>query len=102
MNYKMISADDHLDLQYLPTNLWTERLPKALCDRAPHIEDRDGNSMWVCDGEAWGRWAGTGGTAPGGYGPGWRGGASHVRACGRHGDHRSSPAHRPSRPTTTG
>ena len=59
MNYKMISADDHLDLQYLPTNLWTERLPKALRDRAPHIEDRDGNSMWVCDGEAWGRWAGT-------------------------------------------
>ena len=45
MNYKMISADDHLDLQYLPTNLWTERLPKVLRDRAPHIEDRDGNSM---------------------------------------------------------
>ena len=36
MNYKMISADDHLDLQYLPTNLWTERLPKVRRDRAPH------------------------------------------------------------------
>jgi len=59
MDYKMISADDHLDLQYLPTNLWTERLPKALRDRAPHIEERDGGSVWVCDGEVWGRWAGT-------------------------------------------
>ena len=29
MDYKMISADDHLDLQYLPTDLWTKHLPKA-------------------------------------------------------------------------
>jgi hypothetical protein len=41
MDYQMISADDHLDLQYLPTNLWTERLPKALRDCAPHIEERE-------------------------------------------------------------
>ena len=59
MNYKMISADDHLDLQYLPTNLWTERLPKVRRDRAPHIEEREGGAVWVCDGEVWGRWAGT-------------------------------------------
>jgi uncharacterized protein len=59
MDYQMISADDHLDLQYLPTNLWTGRLPKALRDRAPHIEEREGGAVWVCDGEVWGRWAGT-------------------------------------------
>ncbi len=59
MDYKMISADDHLDLQYLPPTLWTERLPKALRDRAPHTEERDGGSVWICDGEVWGRWAGT-------------------------------------------
>jgi len=35
MDYRMISADDHLDLQYLPADLWTSRLPTALRDRAP-------------------------------------------------------------------
>jgi hypothetical protein len=41
VDYEMISADDHLDLQYLPTDLWTERLPQSLRDRAPHVADRD-------------------------------------------------------------
>jgi len=36
----MISADDHIDLGYLPRDLWTERLPRALRERAPHVEDR--------------------------------------------------------------
>jgi uncharacterized protein len=59
MDYKMISADDHLDLQYLPTDLWTKRLPRALRERAPHVEERNGGPVWFCDGEVWGRWAGT-------------------------------------------
>jgi len=59
MDDKMISADDHLDLQYLPTDLWTKRLPRALHERAPHVEERDGGAVWVCDGAVWGRWAGT-------------------------------------------
>ena len=42
----MISADDHLDLQYLPTDLWTKRLPQSLRDRAPHVENRNGGSVW--------------------------------------------------------
>ena len=28
MDYTLISADDHLDLQYLPSDLWTARLPQ--------------------------------------------------------------------------
>jgi predicted TIM-barrel fold metal-dependent hydrolase len=59
VDYKMISADDHLDLQYLPVDLWTARLPKSLRVRAPHVEERDGRSVWVCDGQVWGGWAGT-------------------------------------------
>jgi predicted TIM-barrel fold metal-dependent hydrolase len=55
----MISCDDHLDLQYLPKDLWLSRLPKSLIDRAPHVEERDGRSVWVCDGVTWGAWAGT-------------------------------------------
>lgn len=54
MEYKMNSADDHIDLGYLPRDLWTERLPKSLRDRAPHVEDRgEKGEYWVCDGETW-------------------------------------------------
>jgi predicted TIM-barrel fold metal-dependent hydrolase len=59
MDHKLISCDDHLDLQYLPADLWTERLPAKLRDRAPRVEERDGRLVWVCEGDVWGRWAGT-------------------------------------------
>jgi uncharacterized protein len=55
---KLISCDDHLDLGQLPADLWTVRLPASLRDRAPHIEERDGLAVWVCDGKVWGSWAG--------------------------------------------
>src|SRR5215467_10714370 len=54
LEYAMISADDHIDLGYLPKDLWTERLPASLRDRAPHVEDRgEKGEYWVCDGETW-------------------------------------------------
>lgn len=52
----MISADDHIDLGYLPKDLWTERLPNAIKERGPHVEERNGQEMWVCDGHPWGEW----------------------------------------------
>jgi predicted TIM-barrel fold metal-dependent hydrolase len=55
---KLISCDDHLDLGQLPADLWAARLPSSLHDRAPHIEERDGLAVWVCDGKVWGSWAG--------------------------------------------
>src|SRR6185312_1688168 len=36
----------------------TTRLPASLLDRAPRVEERDGQAMWVCDGKVWGRWDG--------------------------------------------
>jgi uncharacterized protein len=42
----------------LPADLWTTRLPAELRDRAPHIEERDGQTVWICDGKVWGRWDG--------------------------------------------
>jgi Cytochrome P450 len=53
----LISCDDHMDLSQLPADLWTTRLGASLLDRAPHVEERDGQS-WVCDGKVWGRWDG--------------------------------------------
>ncbi len=55
---KLISCDDHMDLGQLPADLWTTRLPAALRDRAPHIEERDGLAVWICDGKVWGSWSG--------------------------------------------
>ena len=58
MANELISCDDHMDLGQLPADLWTTRLPAALRDRAPHIEERDGQAIWVCDGKPWGSWVG--------------------------------------------
>ncbi len=55
---QLISCDDHMDLGQLPADLWTARLPAALRARAPHIEERDGLAVWVCDGKVWGSWSG--------------------------------------------
>ena len=60
LNHRLISCDDHLDLNQLPADLWTTRLPAAMRDRAPHIEERDGRALWVCEGQSWGSWAGKG------------------------------------------
>ncbi|MCH8939766.1 MAG: amidohydrolase [Chloroflexi bacterium] len=54
----MISADDHSDLGYLPAELFLERLPAALKDRGPHVEEKNGKDMWVCEGATWGDWRG--------------------------------------------
>ena len=55
----MISADDHIDLGYLPKNMWLERLPQSLHDKAPHVEDRgEQGDYWICDGQPWGDWRG--------------------------------------------
>jgi predicted TIM-barrel fold metal-dependent hydrolase len=58
LDYLKISADDHIDLGYLPKDLWESRVPSALRERAPHVEDIDGNELWLCDGEAWGEYRG--------------------------------------------
>ena len=58
MTDRLISCDDHMDLSQLPADLWTTRLPASLLDRAPHVEERDGQAVWVCDGKSWGRWDG--------------------------------------------
>ena len=58
MAHQLISCDDHMDLGQLPADLWVARLPASLRDRAPHIEERDGQAVWICDGKVWGSWSG--------------------------------------------
>jgi predicted TIM-barrel fold metal-dependent hydrolase len=59
VDYQLISVDDHIDLPYVPGDLWERRLPAHLRERGPHVvELADGTSAWRCDGDDWGRWAG--------------------------------------------
>src|SRR4051812_11399998 len=54
----MISADDHIDLWFMPKDVWTSRLPKGMQDRAPHVEQREeGREFWVCEGDIWSHYA---------------------------------------------
>ena len=41
MKYRFISADDHIDLRWLPKDLWTERLPAALRERGPRVIENE-------------------------------------------------------------
>ena len=41
MEYRFISADDHIDLRWLPKDLWTERLPASLRERGPHVVENE-------------------------------------------------------------
>ncbi len=50
-----ISADDHLDLNELPADLWTSRLPSEFRDTAPRVvDDPVRGPIWEADGARWG------------------------------------------------
>ena len=55
----LVSCDDHLDLNMLPANVWTDRMAAKWGERAPHVEISDTGGMWIADGESWGFWSGT-------------------------------------------
>ena len=46
----LYSCDDHLDLWNLPRELWTERLPPRLRERAPRVVEQGAGAWWMCDG----------------------------------------------------
>lgn len=47
MRYEMISADCHLDLCWLPTDLFVTRATADMRDRMPHVIDGPKGKMWV-------------------------------------------------------
>lgn len=54
-SWNMISADDHVDLWYLPGDLWEKRVPQRYLDRVPHLIDTDDSWHWEVDGKLFGR-----------------------------------------------
>jgi predicted TIM-barrel fold metal-dependent hydrolase len=55
-NQGVVSADDHIDLSFLPKDLWTSRAPARLKDNAPRVVETDKGPVWVCGEESWGTW----------------------------------------------
>jgi predicted TIM-barrel fold metal-dependent hydrolase len=51
MEYRFISADDHIDLRWLPSDLWTERLPSRLRDRGPRVVEKEDGAYWTWEGQ---------------------------------------------------
>ena len=49
--YRFISADDHIDLRWLPKDLWTERLPSKLRQRGPRVVENEKGSYWTWEGQ---------------------------------------------------
>ena len=47
MDYKVISADTHLDTAWLPGDLFTDNAPAHLKDKMPYVtEGRHGGKVW--------------------------------------------------------
>lgn len=46
---RIYSCDDHLDMPAVPRDLWQARLPRALAERGPRVEERRGIPLWICE-----------------------------------------------------
>jgi predicted TIM-barrel fold metal-dependent hydrolase len=63
MDYRIVSADDHIDLQWLPKDLWQKRVPPQWCERAPKVMDTAEGPYWFCGNQRWDAWGGRKGAA---------------------------------------
>jgi predicted TIM-barrel fold metal-dependent hydrolase len=50
MEYKYISADNHVDTRWLPNDLWQKRLPRRFGHQAPHVIETPKGAMWEWEG----------------------------------------------------
>jgi predicted TIM-barrel fold metal-dependent hydrolase len=51
LKHRFISADDHIDLRWLPRDLWTARLPVKLRERGPRVVESDKGAYWTWEGQ---------------------------------------------------
>jgi predicted TIM-barrel fold metal-dependent hydrolase len=54
ITWRLYSCDDHLDLWNLPRDVWEDRLPARLHERAPRVVEQGGRAWWTCDGAVMG------------------------------------------------
>jgi predicted TIM-barrel fold metal-dependent hydrolase len=63
MEYRTVSADDHIDLQWLPKDLWQKRVPSQWRERSPRVADTADGPYWFCGNDRWDPWGGRKGAA---------------------------------------
>jgi predicted TIM-barrel fold metal-dependent hydrolase len=51
IKHRFVSADDHIDLRWLPKDLWTERLPARLRERGPRVVETEKGACWTWEGQ---------------------------------------------------
>ena len=60
MQDKLISGDNHIDLTYLPPDLWSSEAPNKWKLLAPRVEEMDDGLHWFVDAQDRGMWNGIG------------------------------------------
>ncbi len=60
MQHKIISGDNHIDLTYCPTDLWSSQAPAKWKNLVPRVEERNDGQHWFCDNVDRGMWNGVG------------------------------------------
>src|SRR4030095_9651831 len=58
MEYRIISADDHIDMAWLPRDLWQKRAPTHWRERVPRVVDTAEGPYWYCGEDRWEAWGG--------------------------------------------
>jgi len=54
VDYRFISSDDHIDMCYVPSDLWQSRVPSQWKELAPKVEPTPQGPKWVREGKVWG------------------------------------------------
>jgi len=60
MAEKLISGDNHIDLTYLPPDLWSSEAPNKWKQLAPRVEEKEDGLHWFVDDQDRGMWNGIG------------------------------------------
>jgi predicted TIM-barrel fold metal-dependent hydrolase len=51
MEERLVSCDDHMDLQFIPADTWQKRLPAEMRERGPKVVDTPEGRFWSWEGK---------------------------------------------------
>ena len=54
MHYNLVSGDSHVDLSWLPGDLFVRNAPTELKDKVPRIEETAEGPRWIAEGKVLG------------------------------------------------
>jgi predicted TIM-barrel fold metal-dependent hydrolase len=97
MPYQLISGDNHIDLTYLPPDLWSSQAPARWRLMVPRVEELEDGLHWFVEGQDQGMWNGVGPLFRK-YQPGVFRHVDEMKACGFEWDHRRGAQPRPTTP----